>query len=141
MKRQLKFRAWDKLQKKMILPPVFSDLIVIQLGRVVGLFNEKTYDTATDEFEIMQWTETLDNEGNEIYEGDIIKSDYANGFTGVVVYEQQAAAWWIKWTDAENKNRYHELTRSELFGDGEQIRCNSHHVVGNIYETAKPFNF
>lgn len=75
MKRQLKFRAWDKLQKKMINPVPFSEQIAIQLGGVVGLFNGKTYDTVNDEFELMQFTGIIDIKGKEIYEGDIVSGN------------------------------------------------------------------
>lgn len=52
---------------------------------------------------VVQWTGTYDDEGKEIYEGDIIKADWCSAvacppgpsFTGIVLYINKAAAFYV----------------------------------------------
>lgn len=115
--REIKFRAWDKLQKKMIDPEIFSEEIAIQLGGVVGKFNGKTYDTVTDEFELMQFTGMKDKNGNEIYEGDIIFCELS-GLNCEVVYN-----------DCGFKYQVTSITKRPLQLAGTLVE-----VIGNIFE-------
>jgi len=61
--REIKFRAWDKFEKKMIQPHD-GDFI-----RWHAMSNWK------DCLELMQYTGLKDKNGREIYEGDVIKWD------------------------------------------------------------------
>jgi len=58
--RVIKFRAWDKLEKEMI-----EDFGRTNLWELCG-------GNETDYFAIMQFTDLLDKNGREIYEGDIL---------------------------------------------------------------------
>ena len=62
--RELKFRAWDAKANKMIL-----DISPRQIYLRVPY---------SERMEIMQFSGLHDKHGNEIYEGDIIKSKYSN---------------------------------------------------------------
>jgi uncharacterized phage protein (TIGR01671 family) len=113
MNREIKFRAWDKKEKRML--PVdavnfFNKSIVSNRARGEHSGGQLGFI----EVELMQYTGLKDKNGKEIYEGDIIKS--GNGALGVVKwrhfgFEQdmiKTLGWWVIQEDGE--------------------------VIGNIYE-------
>lgn len=77
MSRELKFRAWDIEESKMIY-----DDSEIFLGYHIDAFG--AFDA--EGYEFMQFTGLTDSKGKEIYEGDIVKQslvfDYDDGYNG-----------------------------------------------------------
>ena len=117
--RPIKFRAWDKINQKMI---EVNNLTFYSDKSPAGNQNIHIYDRVIDDFELMQFTGLLDKSGKEIYEGDIIRAEEPS-------FESGTYNWQIEWMNAAFLCRTKETTTLEplfAFSDVE--------VIGNIYE-------
>lgn len=89
--RILKFRAWDKDEKKMIEP---VELIEMLKQVTKSYDNSKGGDAIRrHDLEWLQFTGVFDKDGTEVYEGDIIKvvsTTMENGETAEVVFSKGA---------------------------------------------------
>jgi len=104
MSRVLKFRAWDKWQKKMLAP---------HDGDFIGWHGPSNWKSC---YEVMQFTGLLDSAGVEIYEGDIVRHKYYTA-PQKVEYDAHCAG-------------YAPFVYDE--GNGFEIEYST--VIGNIYE-------
>ena len=132
MNREIKFKAWDKVTKLLVDLIGFKDL-----GQKIELWywnkdNEKAYCVADKEYiELMQYTGLKDKNDKEIYEGDIVKVQYAftvsdKSYNFKVCYDEDNAGFLLK-----------EITKS--YGTIEWFDNLSEHefeVIGNIYENS-----
>lgn len=113
MKREIKFRAWDK-EKNIML-----DVLAVEVGMPKG--HNTIHPNGSDymneeECELMQYTGLKDKNGKEIYEGDIVSKTMSVG--------------------GGNKERFGEMVEwdySKLGRRAEDYKKNWE-VIGNIWE-------
>jgi hypothetical protein len=71
MSRQLKFRVWDKLEKRFIYPDKgYQGHYVLDLN---GRFQNLQNGSGGDEYVVQQFTGQKDSKGTDVYEGDTIQ--------------------------------------------------------------------
>ena len=86
MTREIKFRAWDYISKKMFFPETENNSDTFFTGFNDGVAICINEDGAN--YSLMQFTGLKDKNGKEIYEGDIVEYSNFNGhiYRRVVVY-------------------------------------------------------
>ncbi len=115
MSREIKFRAFDKIKKKLIQPEN-GDFI-----KWHAMSNWK------DCLELMQFTGLKDKNGKEIYEGDIVK------YTGSIDSHNTDFIGEIQWWSGQSGIgfRYKSGRHTHMLKIGNVMFCE---VIGNIYE-------
>lgn len=123
--REIKFRTWSKLLNKMLshedLNKTLKNLTKIEY--IAGIFLPLNSDN-----EIMQYTGLNDKNGNEIYEGDILKGTTKGNSDEIL------AITYVKW-DRGQFDLFTEMT-SDSWEDAlfNYMQFFDVEVMGNIYE-------
>ena len=125
--REIKFRAWDKLKKKVVeVAGVNFVEGIVMLWKNVGSVRS-TYYAELDSVELIEFTGLKDKNGTEIYEGDILS-------------REAFLSWLVKWHDggfvSENITGVYEKRHYPLT----QASCDQREVIGNIYENSELIN-
>lgn len=117
--REIKFRAWDDTKSRWVIQ---TDLIRISLDGDIYYCDDRP--NLRNDLIIQQFTGLCDKNGNEIYEGDVVKhrEHWSDNRTKSLVY-------------------YTEYGYFEPFGCSDWAVLSSDvEVVGNIYENPEFFN-
>jgi len=117
MKREIKFRAWDKGNKMMMDS---DDIMLLQLPL------EEVKDTNL--FSFMQFTGLKDKNGKEAYFNDLVK---LIGSTDIWEIKQDDFGIPVFETNAYNDNEYKIVEFKDFF---QEFKRDDFEVIGNIYE-------
>jgi hypothetical protein len=123
--REIKFRAWDGKamffageKEQMIRPSEDTHFYIWSDGWELGSLDGHLIASDKD-CNLMQYTGLKDENGVEIYEGDILKTNSEE--MGTVVFDQRRTQFMLKYADYKSVN-------DDIFA------FTSIEVIGNIYE-------
>ena len=138
MKREIKFRAWDKCFSKMIYE-FTEDGYHVDMQE--GCLAVGSYDGNYDwfELELMQYTGLKDKNGKDIYEGDIVHIS-KDGQVWSVEYDETEARFIVY--NQLNSNRSFDFDYYQEYPDCPIVEiCTANvfypEVIGNIYENSE----
>lgn len=111
-KREIKFRAWNEINKEMIYPRK-------------GAFNCLSSGDILNKYDkVMQFTGCVDMNEKDIYEGDLLYCDSEPGSTHLITYDETAARFVDeRLDDGDSCTSY----------DGFDFVVDTR-IIGNIYE-------
>ena len=126
MQRQLKFRAWDKLEKRFIYPNKgYQGHYVLDLN---GRFQNLQNGSGGDEYVVQQWSGEFDKNKKEIYEGDIVRvtsEEWSNeNFLAEVIFSEASFLSKIDDNDIRGLWGGDDI---EVMGNIFQLPCNPDH--------------
>ena len=135
MDRKIKFRVWDKKNKKMISPDGregFNFAIAINGETCSGYIDGDMVSHYDDNYVYQQFTGLKDKNGKDIYEGDLLNYQKSVYTILEVYWNVDAAKFNTKVHQQHNKMIY--VVPSPM------DKLNNYETIGNIFENPKLLN-
>lgn len=121
MNREIKFRAWDALNKEMRYSDKHDGEFYVNLNGVLYFYKIPNSNEYFKSYDVMQYTGLKDKNGVGIYEGDIIEYTQHHFNTEMLKIKRKVVCWkWDKWGIFETKAGESDIK-----------------VIGNIYENSE----
>jgi uncharacterized phage protein (TIGR01671 family) len=140
--RQLKFRVWDKLEKRFIYPDKgYQGHYVLSLD---GKFHNLQNGSGGDECVVQQFIGITDKNKKEIFEGDVVSFDGFSFKQGVVSYLNGYSTYVIDVDKALIQIPNIDFETFEVVGNIFELPCNPDHngecLVCDCWLSDCPFN-
>jgi uncharacterized phage protein (TIGR01671 family) len=137
--REIKFRAWHTALKKMFSAEEMAEdqLTLLTIGKFINVSSESTkLSVIIDEMIPLQFTGLKDENGKEIYEGDVVKDSFDR---------IMQVKWWnyrLCWVAISETNFHHAdlfdwCEKDENYDRTDVARVQ---VIGNIHENPELLN-
>lgn len=104
--REFKFRAWDKVEKRMFTVMSWSHpLYLDQIIEVTGQSSDHVHAHCYEDCILMQYLGWKNRYNQELWEGDVLESD--GGVRRTIIYDPDKHWGWCFDTGAEIYHAYH----------------------------------
>lgn len=133
--REIKFRAWDKIEKQMcpvtrviFRQPTGYDFINVRIKWNGKIIDQGGFIGKDNTYILMQYIGAKDKNGVEIYEGDIIRSPAGKDY-------------WIRWSELTYRFVAEPIPANRLEAQLVSRTISNYEVVGNIHESPEFANW